>query len=303
MKSFMMGIAGVIVLAGAAQAQFTVAKIADEFGTIQSSGPRPQTNGGRFWNVQGSSNGTFASTATLRFYMDDVVAKFDAEYGAGQWFVSNVAMVLEHDDAGFSSSGNVDAYHFSNDALAITNGQASSDAPPGSFGSLPASPLRYQSGANFLNTRTNATNDVATIFGDVTQVDDFNFFPEGDGDYDVLGQANNIPTTLGAPNASPTYGLNVPEAAEGNPAVLDAERATAGSNLDITAIANDLSDGSTDALSFIFVEGDAGVSATYKGNPFGGRLPPRIYIEASLIPEPASLSLLAVGALALLRRR
>lgn len=278
---------------------FTVGKIADEWGTIQTGGVRPASGGNRFWNIQGSASGDFASTGTLRFYMQDVVSQFDAQFGVGNWQVDNIRVAFEHDDAGFSTAGGVNVYHFTNDALAITNGASPGDAAPGEFGGLGVSPLFYQAGANILDTRTAGSTDVSTIFGTVSLVDDFNFSPKGDGDIDVLGDILSPLDVSSITTAGPSYGIGLGAGVGDSTALMQTELATSGSNLDIATLATDIESG-TDALSMLLV-GDPATIATYKGNPFGGLNPPRIYITAT--PEPATLAFLGMGGLLALRRR
>lgn len=75
------------------------------------------------------------------------------------------------------------------------------------------------------------------------------------------------------------------------------EYIVAGLGLDIVA-ADILAD---DTLTFALIAG-ANTSATYNGSPFQGIQSPRVRIDAFLIPEPASLVLIALGALVARRR-
>ncbi len=285
-------------------APLTVGKVADEWGTIQPGGPRPPSNGNRFWNIQGSGNGSFASSGTLRFSLQDVAAQFDAEFGAGNWEVSNVNIVIEQDPFTFTADGMVDVYHFSNDDLAITNGASPGDGPPGEFGSLPSSPLFYESGANILDTRTSAETDANAIFGTVTKIAEYEFVEVADGDLDVLaGPLGTIDTDAGVTTAATDYGITLPSSNSSGGTIADTTANLAAAvetnGLDVAALASDIEDG-TDALSLILVGVDPGVVASYKGNPFSSRFPPRIYITAdvanvpSVIPEPASLAILGL---------
>lgn len=283
-------------------APYTVAKAADEFGTIQSSGARTANNGNRYWNIGGSGT-TYPSTGTLRFYMTDVVAKFDAQFGAGQWGVENIRIVMEHDDASSTSAGSVDVYWFSNDSLAITNGanSAASDSTPGNFSGLGVSPLKYSASGNVLQTVTSSSTNATTIFGTYSKVTTYTFSAEGDGDIDVLGDSSKPMDLAGVATATPNYSVTLPSTVADSTSLLNSE--LSGSALNIATLAADIQSG-TDALSLLYVAGTSTVSATYKGNPYNGLYMPRIYITANAIPEPASLALLALsGGLLIGRRR
>jgi hypothetical protein len=305
MKYLSLAIAIAVATLPLASQAATIVKVADEFGTIQSGGARTATSGNRFWNIQGSGSGANASTGTLRFYMDGVKSSFDALYPQG-WVVDNVTIVLEHDDSAFSAAGNVDVYHFTNDQLALTNGQNSgTDASPGNFAAAigGTSPLRYDATTPITNTRhssdpAGAGNNAAN-FGTLTKVDGYNFSAEGDADLDVLaGSTLGAVDTTGAIDASPAYSLNFPEAGPDSPlATLNLERVAAGSNLLLPALAADIMSGS-DPVSMLFVAGGAGTVATYKGNPFGALAPPRMYISASAVPEPGTIALMLLGTVA-----
>lgn len=70
--------------------------------------------------------------------------------------------------------------------------------------------------------------------------------------------------------------------------------------LDISAMANWIE--SNDFLTFVLVADDETL-ATYKGNEFGGRLPPQIRFTATAIPEPGSAIALTAISLAYFSRR
>jgi len=250
-------------LAAAAQAApTTLDTYAAQYGTILSAGPRPATSGNRFWNIQGSGNPANASDGTLRFDLTAIRDAFDVQYGAGAWSVTDVRIELSQSNAAFTANGGVSVYHFTNDSLAITNGEndgAVGGLLDGDFGSLPVSTLTF-----------GAWSSNPAQFGTLTQVDSFMFSEVANGHIDVLGITG-------------TPGLE------------------SGSNLNVGVLAGDIE--STDFLSLIFVAAEAGTTATYKGNAFGGINPPRIFITADIVPEPASLGLLGLGALLIARRR
>jgi hypothetical protein len=285
-------------VAGAATNYF---KLADEWGTIQPAGPRSGVSGIRFWNAEGSSFGNFSSTATFRFHTADIVAQANTEYGVGGWEVTNVNIVLSQSNASFTAAGAVNLYLFANDVLPITNGEDDlGSAQPGHFSSLGVSQLRYQSGANLLDTRlADGTTDLNTIFGDVTQLDSYQFTSTGGaGDWplDVLAPMQNDDHVLINPEGTlvtgnPGYGISPPIVNPTRPfrsdtlANFDAYADRVDSNLSIDPIAAELEAGSG-ALSLMLVA-SPGAAATYKGNAFGGDYPARIYIEVSPKSNPA----------------
>jgi hypothetical protein len=279
----------------------TVFKLADEWGTINPSGARTGVNGIRFWNAEGSNNGNFASTAPFRFYTTDVKSQFDAHFGAGLWKVSTVNIVLSQSNAAFTAAGGVDLYWFADDTLQITNGE--SDGSPGDFTSLGASPLRYSSAANELQTaRADGETNPTAIFGEFSLVDSYQFTSTGSGGdwpLDVLapkdgdGTYNLVdPESPSIQIGSPNYGVSTPIVNPARPfrsdtlANFDAYTQRVASDLDIAAIAEDLEAGSS-AISFLLVP-QAATAATYKGNPFGGDFPARIYITAEEIGGSAT---------------
>jgi hypothetical protein len=283
-------------------AQSTYVKVADEWGTIQPGGPRIAANGNRFWNTQGADAGANASSGTLRFYLADLVTRLNMDFPGG-WQIDNVTLVTEHDDSGFSMPGGISVFHFTNDELAITNGADSffpnppPDAPPGNFGMLTPSSLVFDdTGTSGGQPVRVLLNDFVTMadMGTVTRVNDYMFGPQGDDNLDVLGTSGGLVDPAGAINVMPHYDLSFPTA---NPddslATFETELAAdmgdwIAAGLD--TIVSDIEAG-TDALSFIFATTDSNstASATYKGNAFTNRFPPRLYIEASGTGSPVLL--------------
>jgi hypothetical protein len=191
--------------------------------------------------------------------------------------------------------GGISVFHFTNDQLAITNGADSffpnppADAPPGNFAALPVSTLVFDdTGTSGGQPVRVLLNDFATMadMGTVTRVNDYMFSPQGDDNLDVLGTPGSLVSPAGAVNAMPDYALSFPTAnADDTLANFQTELTTdmgdwiaAGLNAMIT----DIREG-TDPLSLIFATTNAAstASATYKGNAFGNRFPPRLYIQAS----------------------
>ena len=290
----------------------TVFKIADEWGTIQPAGPRTGVNGVRFWNAEGSNNGANSSTAPFRFRMADVKSQFDAQFGAGNWQVTGVNMVFSQSNAAFTHHGGVKLYWFENDALQITNGvDDAASAQPGFFAQYGVSPLRFDAAANVLQTKTATSSDPAAIFGNFSLVDTYTFFNSGSangdgnaGDWPLDVLANKKPdnsynlTDPTSPNiqiGSPNYGIAPPIVNPARPfrsdtlANFTTDTARTQSNLNLAPIAADLASG-TDDLSFLLVPNDPALAATYKGNPFGGDYPARIYITAEQIPTAGNAS-------------
>lgn len=264
-----------------AAAPLTVGKIADEWGTIYSTGARTGSNGIYYWNAEGSALGTFACTAPVRFYLADAKAKFDAQFGAGLWQVVNVRIVFEHSNSSFTAAGPVDVYLFSNDTLAITN-NSNVSAQPGHFSGLGASPLRYDAAANELQTKSTASSDPVEIFGSYTKIDRYNFSVESSDDLDVLGVSSLPMDMTGVQTAAPAYSWTLPSSTGDTASVMDGELATASSNLDIAAINADLQ--ASDKLSLILVPASGTVAPTYNGSPYtaSNRFSPRIYITADV---------------------
>jgi hypothetical protein len=280
-------------------AQSTYVKVADEWGTIQPGGPRGAANGNRFWNIQGAFDGSAnISSGTLRFYMDGLKTQLDTDFPGG-WQIDNVTLVAEHDDGGFSRAGGVSIFHFTNDNLAITNGADSffpnppPDAAPGNFGplglNLTRSPLVFDdAGMSGGQPVRVLLEDFVTMadMGTVTRANDYMFALQGDDNLDVFGAPGSLVNPAGATNVTPHYDLSFPTAnADDTLATFNTELGVDSGDWipgGLDAIISDI-EGGTDALSFIFAATDAAsmVAATYKGNAFGTRFPPRIYIQAS----------------------
>jgi hypothetical protein len=264
-------------------------KVADEWGTIQPGGARSSPNGNRFWNIEGGANGDFASAGTLRFYTEDLVAQLDADFPGG-WQIDGLTMVLEHEDSGFSRPGGISVFHFTNDALAITNGAVAGtgDANPGDFDPLELSPLVYDDTGMAGGQPVRVFDFLAGSapdMGTVTRVNDYMSTTDGavatdDGRLDVLGTAGSVVEPAGAENGTTNYnyGLLFPNLTAGD-AVQEDTLASFNTRLAansgewqagaVATLAADIEDG-TDALSFIFAatEDNNIATGTYKGGPF-----------------------------------
>jgi hypothetical protein len=137
-------------------------------------------------------------------------------------------------------------------------------------------------------------NDFVTManMGTVTRVNDYMFSPQGDDNLDVLGTPGGLADPAGAINAPPHYDLTFP-AANPDDALATFETELVADMGDwipagLNAMIADIESG-TDALSLIFATTDSAstASATYKGNAFNNRFPPRLYIEVSGMGAPA----------------
>lgn len=266
-------------------------KLADEWGTIQPAGARGPNGGNRNWNIEGGANNAFASSGTLRFYMNDLVGKLNTDFPGG-WKIDKVTLVLEHDDAGFSRPGGVNVFHFANDDLAITNGAdggTTPDAPPGNFGplglNLAPSTLIYDDASTSGGQKVrvidfNAGSPIEANMGAVTLAGNYTYSVDGsvasnqmDGNLDVIGTPGNLVDPAGAVDATPDYAINLPQAnTDDTLATFTTELAAdlaAWNSPGLNAIVGDIQSG-TDALSFILAAADdnAATAATYKGNPF-----------------------------------
>jgi hypothetical protein len=293
-------VAWCVTLPALCHAQSNYVKVADEWGTIQPGGPRGAANGNRFWNIQGADAGANASSGTLRFYLADLVARLNMDFPGG-WQIDQVTLVAEHDDSAFSMSGGISVFHFTNDELPITNGADSffpeppPDAPPGNFGMLTPSSLVFDdtgtSGGQPVRVLLNDFVSMADM-GTVTRVNDYMFSLQGDDNLDVLGTPGNLVDPAAAINIMPHYDLSFPtDNPDDSLATFETEVAAdmgdwIAAGLD--TIVADIEEG-TDDLSLIFAttEANSTASATYKGNAFSNRFPPRLYIQASGMAGPA----------------
>ena len=86
--------------------------------TVQPApfGVRTAPNGTAFVNVEGSSLGTFASYAGLRFDLAPMAAQFDAAFGPGSWTIDSAHLYLQQSNAAFTFDGGVEIVWTDNDA-------------------------------------------------------------------------------------------------------------------------------------------------------------------------------------------
>ncbi|MEO1279112.1 MAG: GC-type dockerin domain-anchored protein [Planctomycetota bacterium] len=109
-----------LAVASTAVAQETRSAVAFETGTIRIDGPRGPSGGDRFFNVQGtgSGGGTFDSYGVARWDFADIRAEFDSIFPGG-WEVTELALEMTQDNAGFTSDGFVAVYHSTDDTSDI----------------------------------------------------------------------------------------------------------------------------------------------------------------------------------------
>jgi len=97
----------------------TASTFATETATIQPDGPRQPPNGDNFFNIEGEENGDFASYGVVRFDVAAVKAEFDSIFGAGNWEVASVRLLLTQSNAGFTTDGEVEVYFSSDDSTDV----------------------------------------------------------------------------------------------------------------------------------------------------------------------------------------
>ena len=158
--------AAVAVTAGSTGAVFT--EVATQWGTIQPAGVRPYSSGHRFLNAQGTDAGANASDAYFRFDVSAAKADFDATYGAGNWFVTGVNVLLTQSNYFFTANGAVEISHFTDDTIAITSGQ-SGDGPGDDFSGLGTSPLVFGDYTNFSGNNVNFGTQTTAATGTFTE--------------------------------------------------------------------------------------------------------------------------------------
>jgi hypothetical protein len=210
----------------------TLSAYAYETGTIQPNGPRTGDNGNRYFNIEGADYGDYASYGALRWDTSDIIAGFDATYGAGNWQIDEVTVAFTQEPAFWVTDGPMDIFFASNDTINIKTG-----------------------------------NDV--VYGDM-----------------------GAPLGVDVDNDTPVASYNFVGGAQGQ---VDYHTFS-----DVATIEADMMNDTT--LTLMVYEGASSTAAGYRGQEeYEGRMPPQLIITAT--PEPASLALLALGGLALIRRR
>ena len=96
-----------------------------ETGIIQPAGPRTGANGSIFFNIEGSANGANASYGIARFGVAAAKSAFDAQFGAGNYTISDIALNLTQSNSAFTVNGGL-AFAFSPDNTSNINLRGSS---------------------------------------------------------------------------------------------------------------------------------------------------------------------------------
>ncbi len=190
--------------------------------TVEMSGP---TDKPHFFNIEGANKSSYAAFGIARFDTSGIRDAFDSQYGAGNWKIDGVDLLLYQSNAYFTTNGDVNVMLSDDDTT-------------------PFESLAYRV-------------PVSTI-GKETQLASYRFTEVSSGYEEVH---------------------------------------------DITdpGLAAEILAGQT--VTLVLREGDADVAATYAGYNSYSADGPTLSVSASEIPEPATMSLLALGALAALRRR
>lgn len=82
--------------------------------TVRDTGVRGGSSGEAFFNIEGASNGSFASYGAARWDVSGAKAAFDASFGPGNWTISTIELVLTQSNAFFTNDGGVEVL-FTND--------------------------------------------------------------------------------------------------------------------------------------------------------------------------------------------
>ena len=222
----LLAIACVLAMTAPVFADFAVE--ASQNATVQPAGNRSVDY---YFNIEGSSNGSYASYGGMRFDTAAVKAYYDGEYGAGNWYVTDVSLELTQNNSGFTTNGDVDIYWSGDDVTTMAPGATTGGHWPLLDGDNDFTPLEYVDSYYF--------TEVSTGYVESHNINHANVFAE-------------------------------------------------------------IENG--ELLTVILNDADANVAATYSGYT-NTSVPGAPTIVVSALPEPASLALLAIGGLALIRRR
>jgi hypothetical protein len=142
----------VAVAPSLAAAQVAIDVEASDNATVQPAGPRSGGGGKAFFNVEGSTNGTFASFGVVDFVVPSTCTD-----------LSGLSLALTQDNAGFTTDGPVSVYL--TDATGV-------DIQPGSS-------ITYQAGSD-------GVASVDPAFTNLTLLGSFNFVEGSTGDVDLV---------------------------------------------------------------------------------------------------------------------
>jgi len=93
-------------------------QLASNNATVQPAGPRSGGSGKNFFNIEGSSNGTFASYGVMDFTLTGVVLGPNEVIAS----VNSITLTLTQDNSGFSESGPLSFYLTENTSVDIEPG-------------------------------------------------------------------------------------------------------------------------------------------------------------------------------------
>jgi hypothetical protein len=77
--------------------------------TIRPDGIRPTPSGNDFFNVEGVNNGVNASYGAIRFDIPSLIARFNTDFGVGQWEVTRAYLYFQQSNAAFTLDSLPDA--------------------------------------------------------------------------------------------------------------------------------------------------------------------------------------------------
>jgi hypothetical protein len=250
----------------------TLSELAFDNGTIQGAGPRTGGNGYNFANVEGSSNGSFASYVVLDFNGTQTTSGIsgvaDGTYGGvfnfgGAVTANSLTVRLTQDNAGFTHGGALQFW------LATTNTTGtnlhSGTSPNFADGGVQFTPILLGPGTFTQGATTPVTGTGApTALGSGT-IDNYTFALTGAAQTAVSGflNGNSVIRLLVTPN-DPTVAATY-----------------AGFSVYSLTYTSDWSPPYNDPNTWR----------------------PRLTIDASTVPEPATYAVLSLGALGLIRRR
>jgi hypothetical protein len=157
--------AGVSLASGAFAASHSVA-ISDGAGQgvqVEIGGPGTSPF---FANAQGNDD-SFSEFYAMRFDIGGAISAFDMMYGANNWVVDDVALVLTHAETFFSTTGGTGAFYSADDVTDL-NSLVYADGIDGSntLGGVNAAAWTFMAGNDGASFSYNI-NDVNGLFGSI----------------------------------------------------------------------------------------------------------------------------------------